>query len=254
MKHDSTLESERTEHRRGALGSGGVDRRSVLEAASVTILGAGLAGCMGSGGTDDPDTGPPLESKIENGDRNYYSWFPQSKEGYRSPTPFEETYENDKRLLVEPTTAGDLRCRVENADPGIAGVEMAEWQLGEIESVTIRSRSERDAKIFFAIYLDRDTNGEFYTWEQGAGNRQTFTGFGKDKEAVTDFTAGGTTRFDSDSSLTFSGGKPVTLEELQKGSKQGIGSTTKAAVYAGVQGNASDDRQAVLEDVEVQTS
>lgn len=253
MKHDSTLESERTEHRRGALGPGGVDRRSVLEAASVTILGAGLAGCMGSGGTDDPDTGPSLESKIENGERNYYSWFPQGEEGYRSPTPFEETYKNDKRLLVEPTTDGDLRCRVENAGTGTAGVEMAEWELGEIESVTIRSRSDRDAKIFFAIYLDRDNNGGFYTWEQ-ADNRQSFTGFGEDKEAVADFTAGHTATFDSDRSMTFSGGEPVTLEELQDGSKQGIGSTTKAAVFAGVQGNASDDRQAVLEDVEVHTS
>lgn len=253
MRHETPLETEGAEDRPATRRSRGIDRRSVLKATSVTVLGTGLAGCMGSG--NESDQGPSPEQMIKNSEDNYYSWFVEGGKGFRSTRSFVyDPKKNNKLWRAQPTADGGVRCRIENAGNGTAGFELSIGPLGEIDSVTVRSRSNRDAKVFYALYLDKNDDGEFYKWEKTGANRQRFTGYGKDKEAVNSSPAGKDITIDDDAKLTFTGSKPTTLEELQQGQFQGIGGSTATALFVGVLGNTSDNRELVIEDVDVKTT
>lgn len=253
MRHQTRLETEGAEDRPGTRRSGGIDRRSALKAATVTVLGTGLAGCMGQG--NGSDQGPSPKQIIENSEDNYYSWFVEGEKGFRSTRPFVyNPQKNDNLWRAQPTSDGGVRCRIENAGSGTAGFELSIGPLGEINSVTIQSRSGGDAKVFYALYLDKNDDGEFYKWKKTGDIRQRFTGYGKDKEAVSSFPAGKEITIDDDANLKFTGNKPTTLEELRQGKFQGIGGSTATALFVGVLGNASDNRELVIEDVDVETS
>lgn len=249
MRHESTLETECTEEGSNTRQSAGIDRRSVLEAATVTVLGTGLAGCMGPGSSAGDYPGPSPEEMIENSENNYYSWFVEGGTGFRSTRSFRYT-KNDNEWMARATADGGIRCRIENAGKGAAGFELSAGPLGEIDPLTIQSRPNGEAKVFYALYLDKDDNGEFYTWKDDGSNRQRFTGYGKDKEAVNSATAGKEITIDSDSTLTFTGSKETTLGEIQQGKFEGVGSSTATALFVGVLGNASDNRELVIENVD----
>lgn len=253
MRQEPTLKTEEPDHRPAARRTGGIDRRTLLATGTATVLGAGLAGCMGGGNRDGNDQGPSPRQLIEQDDSSYYSLFVKGGTGYRTMTPFDVERKNE-RWMTQPTSDGGIRCRVENAGSGTAGFELSIGPLGDIDTITIRSRTERNAKVFYALYLDKDGDGEFYKWEQVTEDRQRFVEYGNDKEAVEAAPAGDPITIDEDAQLTFTGGKATTLGELQQGQFQGIGGSTATALYAGVLGNSSDNRELVIEDVDVQTS
>lgn len=250
MRNETTLETECTENRPTTRRSAGIDRRSVLEAATVTVIGAGLAGCMGPGSSASDYPGPSPEEMINNSESNYYSWFVEGGTGFRKTGPF-LFKQNENKWMARATEDGGIRCLIENAGSGTAGFELSVGPLGEIDPLTIRSRSDGDAKVFYALYLDKDDNGEFYKWKDEGENRQRFTGYGKDKEAVGSAPSGEEITIESNTKLTFTGSKPTTLGELQQGKFQGIGSSTATALFVGVLSDASDKRELVIEDVDI---
>lgn len=229
----------------------GIDRRTFIEATTISVLGAGLAGCTGPGNGEGTGTeeNAVVDAIAETG---YYSWFVEGGNGFRSTEPFDYE-EGNARWVAEPTSDGAVRCRVKNVEKGTAGFELAVGTLGELDAVTIRSRSEADAKLFYALYLDKDDDGEFYKWKD-EGTRMSFVDYGNDLEGVGSFPAGETFAIEDDTELSLPKNKSATLAELRNGNVAGIDGTTATALYVGILGDRNEELAAVVEAVNVQTT
>jgi hypothetical protein len=229
-------------------------RRTVVKTlGAAAVIGTG---CVGTAATRDS-----LVSRINS--RGHYARFPLGPDSWaRSRNPF-DTRRDEFRWMATPDAGGSVRCLVRNLPASRnAGFDVHVGRFGGIRDVTIdaetvrTNRSGGSAELFVGLYLDADDNGDFFAWNDGRGNTDTWVGFGNDSEGATFPTADGEAAIDESTEFQLfnvgDGPNPATLRQLQRGEVSGVsGETidgnTDAAVYVGV-ASAGDGTEEVVVD------
>jgi hypothetical protein len=169
--------------------------------------------------------------------------------------------------MVGPDAGGSVRCLVTNL-PAFrnAGFDVHVGPLGDIQEVTIDAETVRTdqsrgtATLFVGLYLDADDNGDFFAWNDGRGNTDTWDGFGRDSEGVIYPTADGELSIDGSTEFTLFhvGGSPetATLRELQAGIRgfenETIDGNTDAAVYVGAASAGEGTEEVIINSLTVE--
>lgn len=254
---DRIGESRRSVLRKGALVSGGV------------IFGGATAVAAHSDDEDDEeqavneDRETDLASTIEN--HGHYAWFPKGPETWgRSADPY-EMQDGESRWLAQPQSDGSVRCLGENlgTEPPnrSTGFDVHLGPLGTIETVTVASRTLQTprttgpAALFLGLYLDKDNNGEFFTWEANDDGTESAQGPGNDDEGLLFSAASGEVTIDGDTAFQMLHAETAaTVTELQNGSVEGITGETAAALYVGVINGGEGTDEIVVDDLQVQRS
>lgn len=241
---------------------GGISRRRVLRngvlASGAVLFGSpSVVGRSAAGATQ-----ATLASKIET--HGHYSWFPLGPESWgRSSRPYDRR-EGDSRWLAEPESDGGVRCLGENFETEPpnrnAGFDVHLGRLGEIDAVTVESRTLQTprttgpARLFIALYFDRDEDGDFFEWESD-GDTERFAGLGEDDEGILVSGASGELTIDGDTTFTIAETETrTTVDELKSGSVEGVTAETNTALYVGVINGGEGTDEVVVEDVRVQRS
>jgi hypothetical protein len=189
----------------------------------------------------------------------HYAWFPGAPETWaRSSEPTEMSSE-DMRWLIQPTTDGGVRSRIENsAENRNAGFDIHLGGLGELAEVEIESRTVETqsgtgpATLFIGLYVDVDDNGGFFEWESGDGPTEAFAGLGGDEEGVAFAGANGTYVIDDDTTFALIEAETqATVGELKNGAIEGIDADTDVGLYVGVASTGGGVEEVVVEDVAV---
>lgn len=236
----------------------GIDRRTFLRSATVSVLGAGLAGCGRNSNAAKPVDGRPPAALLRQNARGYYSWFTGGNTGFRAEKSFTYT-QGDSQWMATSTAADGVRCLVKNVKTGTAGFELSLGALGDLETVRIGSRVETDGQggradetdLFYALYFDRDENETYYNWSTDPAGRQRFQGYGKDLEGVGIAPAGEPLTIDRGTELQLPRDNQHTLRKLQNGKIDAIGKSTPTALFVGVLGGGEGSRVAVIESLAI---
>jgi hypothetical protein len=268
------------------------NRRTVLKSAGGLVAGTALLAGVGaadgpagllSGQEDDEEEDDEddenqvhrqsVASMIES--HGHYSWFPLGPASWgRSDDPY-DMEQDESRWLAEPTDEGGVRILVANlgTEPPNrnAGFDVHLGPLGELETVTIDARTLQTpnttgpAVLFIGLFLDRDDNGEFLTWETIDGVERP-QGTGNDDEGIAFYGANGAVTIDGNTTFTLvSAGKQATLAELQAGelgdeNEDGndggdedvnVTGETAAALYVGVVNGGEGVDEVVIDDLRV---
>jgi hypothetical protein len=234
-------------------------RRTVLKTLGVAAVGgtasAGTAAARGN-----------LVSKINS--HGHYAWFPLGPDSWaRSKNPF-DTRRDEFRWMARPGAGGSVRCLVRNLPASRnAGFDVHVGRLGDIREVTIDAETVRTtrpggtAELFVGLYLDADDDGDFFAWNDGRGNTDTWAGFGKDSEGATFPTADGEITLDGSTEFQLfhvgGGPNPATLRQLQDGEVSGvegetINGNTDAAVYVGVASAGEGTEEVIVDSLTVE--
>lgn len=250
------------------------DKQNHLSRRKVLKSGLGGAGAALVGGTVVTGTtaakfvpGPAhsrgnLVSKINR--HGHYAWFPKGPEHWgRQRHPY-DTSDGTARWMATPAPGGGVRVLVENVGKSgppnrNAGFDDHLGRLGDLESVTLRSRTVQtqdgsEAALFLGLYLDVDDDGEFFEWGNRDGNTEQFMGLGRDEEGLAGTNAGGAFTIDADTQFDLLvRGESKTLRQLQAGKPEGIDGETPAALYIGVvDKEGGGPEEAVIQDLTVE--
>lgn len=232
---------------------GNTDRRTVLKTFGVAVVGGTLP-------TGTAVARGNLVSKINS--RGHYAYFPLGPSSWaRQNHPFDRR-QGGFRWMAKPDAGGSVRCLVRNL-PAFrnAGFDVHAGRLGDIQEVTIdaetvrTSRSGGSVVLFVGLYLDAGDDGDFFAWNDGRGDIDTWDGFGDDSEGAIFPTADGQTTIDGDTEFQLfhvgDGPSSATLRELQDGIEgfedETIDGNTDAAFYVGV-ASAGEGTEAVTID------
>jgi hypothetical protein len=239
------------------------ERKSTNRRTVLKTLGAGVAAGATISGTATARGN--LVSKI-NSD-GHWAYFPLAPGSWgRSKNPFDIEREGS-RWMAKPASGGSVRCLVTNLPANRnAGFDVHVGRLGDIKEVTIdaetirTSRTSGTAVLFVGLYLDAGDDGDFFAWNDGRGNTDTWDSFGKDGEGAIFLTTAEQVTIDGDTDFTLfhvgSGPNPATLNELQKGEVEGfkgdkINGNTDAALYIGAASAGSGTEEVVVNSVTV---
>lgn len=92
--------------------------------------------------------------------------------------------------MVEPTSGGSVRLRVENDIPtGNVGFDVNVGTLGDIDEISIdakgiESGEEEGPFLWVGVYFDKEGTGDYFEWGRVHGNSEAFTNFGDDGECL----------------------------------------------------------------------
>jgi hypothetical protein len=240
------------------------DRRTVLETLGTAAAGASaLSGCSRLGGTTAARGN--LVSKINSS--GHYARFPLGPETWaRSKNPLDGG-QGDSRWTVAPDAGGSVRCLVTDLPAERnAGFDVHVGPLGDLREVTIDAetvRTARDggtAELFVGLYLDAGDDGDFFVWNDGRGNTDTWGGFGADVEGVIFPTTDSEITIDGDTEFGLfnvdSGPNPATLAQLQAGDVTGaegdtVDGSTDAAIYVGAASAGEGTEEVVVDSLGV---
>lgn len=235
------------------------DRRTVLKTLGTAVVGGTVStGTVAARGN--------LVSKINSS--GHYAYFPLGPDSWaRSKNPF-DTRRDDSRWMARPDAGGSVRCLVTELEPfRNAGFDVHVGRLGDIQTVTIDAetvrtdRSGGTAVLFVGLYLDADDDGDFFAWDDGRGNTDTWDGFGKDSEGAIFPTADGEITIDGDTEFELfhvgNGPNPATLRQIQAGDVSGvkdetIDGDTDAAVYVGAASAGEGTEEVIVDSVTVE--
>lgn len=234
------------------------NRRTVVKTlGAAAVSGTVLTGTTAARGN--------LVSKINSS--GHWAYFPLGPDSWaRSKNPF-DTRQGGYRWMARPDAGGSVRCLVTNLpEDRNAGFDVHVGRLGDLQTVTIdaetvrTNRSGGTAVLFVGLYLDADNNGDFFAWNDGRGNTDTWDSFGKDSEGAIFPAADGQITIDSGTAFTLfhvgSGPNPATLGQLQAGEVDGVdGETidgdTDAAFYVGAASAGGGTEEVVINSVTV---
>lgn len=189
----------------------------------------------------------------------HYAWFPGAPETWARSSEPTEMSSGDMRWLIQPTSDGGVRSRIENiSENRNAGFDIHLGGLGELAAVEIESRTVETqsgtgpATLFIGLYADRNDSGDFFEWESGDGPTEAFAGLGDDEEGVAFAGANGTYVIDDDTTFALVEAETqVTVGELKNGAIEGIDPNTDVGLYVGVASTGGGVEEVVVEDVAV---
>lgn len=242
---------------------GGVSRRSVLRKGAI-VSGAVVTGgttVVGRSTAQDEPTG--LVAEIES--HGHYAWFPKGPQTWgRSAKPY-DMQDGESRWMAQPDSEGSVRLLGKNlgTEPPdrSTGFDVHLGRLRTIETVTLTSRTLQTprttgpAELAIALYLDKDENGEFFTWEANDDGTETLLGTGNDDEGISLAEASGETTIDGDTVFRLLNAETeTTLAELQNRNVEGVTGETVVALYVGVINRGEGTDEIVVDDVTVQRS
>lgn len=237
-----------------------VSRRSVLRKGAI-VSGAVVAGgttVAGRSTAQDEPTG--LASKIES--HGHYAWFPKGPETWgRSAKPY-DMQDDESRWMAQPDSGGSVRVLgkslgTEPPDRS-TGFDIHLGRLRTIETVTVTSRTLQTsrgtgpAELALALYLDKEDNGEFFTWETNDDGTETYLGTGDDDEGILLTEASGEMTIDGDTVFALLNAETeATLADLRNGNVDGVTGETVAGIYVGVINRGEGIDEIVVEDVSI---
>lgn len=238
-----------------------VSRRSVLRtgAAAAGALSIGTPALLGQTVADTQST--TLQSKIEG--HGHYQWWPFGRESWgRSANPY-DMQDGDSRWLAKPQSDGSVRVLGKNfgTEPPnrSTGFDIHLGRLRTIETATVTARTLQTARttgpaeLAVFLYLDKDDNGEFFTWQANDDGTESPQGLGNDDEALYVGEASGELTIDGDTAFMLLGAETeTTLADLQNGNVEGVTGETPAALYVGVINRGEGTDEIVVDDVRVQ--
>lgn len=189
----------------------------------------------------------------------HYAWFPGDPETWARSSEPTEMSSDDMQWLIQPTTGGGVRSRIENLpEDRNAGFDIHLGGLGELAEVEIGSRTVETqsgtgpATLFIGLYVDRNDDGDFFEWESGEGPTEAFAGLGGDEEGVAFAGANGTYVIDDDTTFALIHAETqATVGELKTGAIEGIDADTDVGLYVGVASTGGGVEEVVVEDVAV---
>jgi hypothetical protein len=207
--------------------------------------------------------GGPLDARVA--DHGHYAWFALGEGTWaRQSTPYDHD-EGGSRWMATPTDDGGIRCLVRDIDvdtaPQSAGFDLRLGRLGDVRAIHVQTEVHRAGefapRLAVALYLDEDTDGGFFVWEDLGDGRESWSGFGGDEEAVKVLAAGGRLVVDDDTPfrLVNRDSATATLGQLKAGEIEYYGedrtrdsgefrtidADTEAALYLGLVDNGEGD-------------
>jgi hypothetical protein len=238
-----------------------VSRRNVLRRGAVASGAVLFGGATVIGRSVAQENRTGLASQIEG--HGHYAWFPLGPESWgRSTTPY-DMQDGESRWLAQPQSDGSVRCLARNlgTEPPNrnTGFDVHLGRLGTFESIAVTSRTLQTARttgpaaLGLGLYLDKDDNDEFLTWEDNDDGTESSLGPGNDDEGFLFSAASGELTIDGDTAFRLLNAETeATLAEMENGSVEGITGETAAALYVGVVNAGEGMDEIVVEDVHVQ--